>query len=217
MHSTIFNPKTHRSEVIPYSIDLEKFKPQGTRKINILKKDLGINNDSVCLLTGSFSLVEDRKGINYIIQALRILSDILKNRKRSKKIIILTYGEGTIPADLIEGKHLGFIKSETQIAEFLNIADLFLSMTREDNLPNTIMESLACGTPVISTNVGGISDMVTENYNGRLIERDNAKQMAEAILHSIEDEKLLPRWSANARSSAFWTLKSSMSPLSLLR
>ena len=75
-------------------------------------------------------------------------------------------------------------------------------MTREDNLPNTIMESLACGTPVISTDVGGISDMVTDNYNGRLIERDNAKQMADAILQSIEDETLLTRWSANARTSA---------------
>ena len=117
-------------------------------------------------------------------------------------------------------KHLGFIKNETQIAEFLNIADLFLSMTREDNLPNTIMESLACGTPVISTNVGGISDMVTENYNGRLIERDNAKQMAEAILHSIEDEKLLPRWSANARSSAevkFYHKKQAESYLKVFR
>lgn len=202
IHSRIFNPKTHRSEVIPYSIDLEKFKPLDTRRINSLKKDYDIDKDSVCLLSGSFSLEEDRKGINYIIQALRILSDILKNRKGSKKIVILTYGEGTISTGLIETKHVGFIKSETEIAQFLNVADLFLSMTREDNLPNTIMESLACGTPVISTDVGGISDMVTENYNGRLIERDNAKQMADAILQSIEDENLLTRWSANARTSA---------------
>jgi glycosyltransferase involved in cell wall biosynthesis len=202
MHSMIFNPKIHRSEVIPNSIDLEKFKPLGTRKIKALKKDYDIKKDYVCLLTGSFSLGEDRKGINYLIKALKILSEILKTRNESKKIILLTYGEGTIPADLIETKHVGFIKSETQIAKFLNIADLFLSMPREDNLPNTIMESLACGTPVISTTVGGISDMVTENYNGRLIEKDNAKQMAEAILHSIKDENLLTRWSANARTSA---------------
>lgn len=200
--STIFNSKIHHSEAIPNSVDLEKFKPLGTTKIRSLKKDHDINKDSFCLITGSFSLEEDRKGINYFIQALRILSDILKNRKESKKIVILTYGEGTIPTDFIETKHLGFIKCETQIAQFLNIADLFLSMTREDNLPNTIMESLACGTPVISTDVGGISDMVTENYNGRLIERDNAQQMADAILQSIEDEKLLTRWSANARTSA---------------
>jgi glycosyltransferase involved in cell wall biosynthesis len=200
--SIIFNPNIHHSGVIPNSVDLEKFKPLGTRRINSLKKDHDIDKNSVCFLTGSFSLEEDRKGINYIVQALRILSDILNNRKESKKIVLLTYGKGSIPADFIETKHLGFIKCETQIAEFFNICDLFLSMTREDNLPNTIMESLACGTPVISTDVGGISDMVTENYNGRLIERDNAKQMADAILQSIEDEKLLIRWSANARTSA---------------
>jgi hypothetical protein len=116
--------------------------------------------------------------------------------------VLLTYGKGTIPIDSIETKQLGFIQSETQIARVLNVADLFLSMTREDNLPNTIMESLACGTPVTSTDVGGISDMVTDNYNGRLIQRDNSRQMADAILHSIEDKKLLPKWSANARASA---------------
>ena len=202
IHSTIFNPKIHHSEVISNSVDLEKFKPLGTGRINSLKKDHDIDKDSVCLLTGSFALEEDRKGINYIIQALRILSSILKKRKNTRKVILITYGKGTVPVDFVETRHVGFIKSETQIAKFLNIADLYISMPREDNLPNTIMESLACGTPVISTDVGGISDMVTDNYNGRLIQRDNAKQMANAILQSIEDEKLLTRWSANARTSA---------------
>ena len=58
------------------------------------------------------------------------------------------------------------------------------------------------GTPVISTDVGGISDMVTNNYNGKLIQRDGSCQMADAILHAMEDRKTLPKWSANARSSA---------------
>ena len=89
-------------------------------------------------------------------------------------------------------QHLGFIKSETQIAQFLNIADSVSFATCEDNLSKYYHESLACGTPVISTDVGGISDMVTDNYNGRLIERDNAEQMADAILQSIEDETLPP-------------------------
>ena len=202
IHSIILNPKIHRAEIIPNCIDLEKFIPLGTRKVKALKKKYGINKDSVCLLTGSFSLEDDRKGTNYIIQALRILSGILKKRKNSRKVTLITYGKGTIPVDLVETKHVGFIRSETQIAEFLNIADLFISMTREDNLPNTVMESLACGTPVISTDVGGISDMVTDNYNGKLIQRDNSHQMADAIFHSMEDKKTLPKWSANARATA---------------
>lgn len=44
--------------------------------------------------------------------------------------------------------------------------------------------------------------MVTDNYNGRLIQRDNSRQMADAIFHSMEDKETLPKWSANARASA---------------
>ena len=200
--SKVFNEKSHHSQVIPYSIDLNKFKPIKDEAISSLKKELNIEQDSICFLTGSFSLDDDRKGGAFIVDALKVLTSLLKSRKLSRKIVLLTYGKGTIPIDSIETKHLGFIQSEKQIARFLNVADLFLSMTREDNLPNTIMESLACGTPVISTDVGGISDMVSDNYNGRLIQRDNSRQMADAILHSIEDKKLLPKWSANARASA---------------
>jgi glycosyltransferase involved in cell wall biosynthesis len=200
--SKVFNEKSHHSQVIPYSIDLNTFKPIETKAISSLKKELNIEQDSICLLAGSFSLDDDRKGGAFIVDALKGLTSLLKSRKLSRKVVLLTYGKGTIPIDSIETKHLGFIQSETQIARVLNVADLFLSMTREDNLPNTIMESLACGTPVISTDVGGISDMVTDNYNGRLIQRDNSQQMADAILRSIEDKKLLPKWSANARVSA---------------
>jgi len=200
--SKAFNEKSHHSQVIPNSIDLNTFKPIETEAISSLKKKLNIEQDSICLLAGSFSLDDDRKGGAFVVDALKGLTSLLKSRKLSRKVVLLTYGTGTIPIDSIETKHLGFIQSEKQIARFLNVADLFLSMTREDNLPNTIMESLACGTPVISTDVGGISDMVTDNYNGKLIQRDNSRQMADAILHSIEDKKLLPKWSANARASA---------------
>ena len=200
--SKIFNEKSHHSQVIPYSIDLNTFKPIETEAISSLKKELNIEQDSICLLAGSFSLDDDRKGGAFLLDVLNGLTSQLKSRKMSRKVMLLTYGKGTMPIDSIETKHLGFIQSETQIARFLNVADLFLSMTREDNLPNTIMESLACGTPVISTDVGGISDMVTDNYNGRLIQRDNSGQMADAILHSMEHKETLPKWSANARASA---------------
>ena len=202
LKSKVFSEKLHHSYVIPYSIDLNTFKPIEAKAISSLKKELHIEQDSICLLAGSFSLEDDRKGGPFIVDAIKGLMSLLKSRKLSRKVILLTYGKGKIPIDFIETKHLGFIQSETQIARFLNVADLFLSMTREDNLPNAIMESLACGTPVISTNVGGIPDMVTDNYNGKLIQRDGSRQMADAILHAMEDRKTLPKWSANARASA---------------
>ena len=172
------------------------------KDVSLLREEMSIEKDTICLLAACHSLEDDRKGMKFIVEALKKLARNLKARKISKKIVLLTYGHGSTPIDCMETRHLGFIQSENQIIKVLNTVDLFLSMTREDNLPNTIMESLACGTPVISTDVGGISDMVTNNYNGKLVQRDSSSQMAEAILHSIEEKKLLTKWSANARKSA---------------
>jgi glycosyltransferase involved in cell wall biosynthesis len=200
--SRVFNYENHQSHVISNSIDLNTFRPIDGISINSLKMELDIEQDSICLLAGSFSLDENRKGGKLIVDALKSLASLLEKQNISRKVVLLTYGEGSISIESLETKNLGFIKSEKQITLFLNVADLFLSMSREDNLPNTIMESLACGTPVISTNVGGISDMVVDNYNGRLIKRDNTRQMADTILHAVKNPKLVAEWSTNARKLA---------------
>ena len=75
-------------------------------------------------------------------------------------------------------------------------------MSREDNLPNTIVESLACGVPVISTNVGGIPEMYDPNKSGRLINRDDSKSMSEELLLLVTNPELLKELSANARKEA---------------
>ena len=75
-------------------------------------------------------------------------------------------------------------------------------MTRKTTCPTQSWNLWHVEQRIISTNVGGIPDMVTDNYNGKLIQRDGSRQMADAILHAMEDRKTLPKWSANARASA---------------
>tara|TARA_B110000305_G_scaffold237228_1_gene300078 strand:- start:1318 stop:1776 length:459 start_codon:yes stop_codon:yes gene_type:complete len=75
-------------------------------------------------------------------------------------------------------------------------------MSREDNLPNTIVESLACGVPVISTNVGGIPEMYDPDKSGRLITRDDSKSMNETLLMLASNPDLIKQFSANARLDA---------------
>tara|TARA_B110000003_G_C16653522_1_gene535359 strand:- start:540 stop:1814 length:1275 start_codon:yes stop_codon:yes gene_type:complete len=202
LSSKVFNKNLHRSHVIPNSINLSTFKPLETSLIGSIKKELGIEKDSICILFGSFSLEDDRKGTELILNSLKKLKELLKTRKLFSKIVILSYGKGSLPINSYDARHCGFLNNDEEIARILNIADLFISMTREDNLPNTIMESLACGTPVISSDVGGISDMVENGHNGLLIERDNTMEMAQSILYAMLNKSELTNWSLNARKTA---------------
>lgn len=81
-------------------------------------------------------------------------------------------------------------------------ADVFVIPSIEDNLPNTALESLACGTPVVGFNIGGIPDMVIENVNGLLAESKNSVDLKNKILQVINNEKTQKEMVQHARQIA---------------
>jgi glycosyltransferase involved in cell wall biosynthesis len=80
---------------------------------------------------------------------------------------------------------LGMLKEESKIVQAYNAADLFILPSLEDNLPNTIMESLSCGTPVVAFSTGGIPEMIDHKVNGYLAEYKNAEDLANGIYHTL--------------------------------
>ena len=88
---------------------------------------------------------------------------------------------------------LGTINDDEKLAACYSAADAFLIPSLEDNLPYTVMESLACGTPVIAFTTGGIPDMVQHEYNGYLAAYRSAESFADGmewIIKHPEKEKL---------------------------
>lgn len=88
---------------------------------------------------------------------------------------------------------LGTIKDDEKLVNCYNAADAFLIPSLEDNLPYTVMESLACGTPVVAFTTGGIPDMVQHDYNGYLAVYRSAQSFAEGmewIVNYPDKEKL---------------------------
>jgi glycosyltransferase involved in cell wall biosynthesis len=84
-------------------------------------------------------------------------------------------------------------------------ADVFLAPSLEDNLPNTVLEALSCGTPVVAFNIGGMPDMVTHRANGYLAPGFDTDQLAQGLHWVLED---LSRWeslSAAARETVLDT------------
>ena len=81
-------------------------------------------------------------------------------------------------------------------------ADLFLCPSRADNLPNTVLEAMAAGTPVIGSDVGGIPDMVRPGETGWLHENDNADSLAQKIREALSQRDRWPTLQRRAREVA---------------
>lgn len=154
--------KDFEVKVIPSCIDTNIFKPidkkQARKKLNLQSED------KKYILFVAENPDDKRKGMNLLLNAL----DRLKNKS---KICVLVIGKKMAEKQVgFEIKHLGFKSKSDDVVNCYNAADFFVIPSIEDNLPNTVIESLACGTPVIGFNIGGIPDMIENNKSGLLSE-----------------------------------------------
>jgi glycosyltransferase involved in cell wall biosynthesis len=94
----------------------------------------------------------------------------------------------------------GYVKDEEVMADCLNAADLFIYPTRADNLPNVLIESIACGTPCITFNIGGNNEIIRHGYNGVIIQPFNFDAFSLNTLSLLKNEEQLASFSANCLS-----------------
>lgn len=172
-----------RVEVIHNSIDTKIYQP-GDREA--IREKLGIPTGSRCLLIASDYGNEIRKGFSLLAEAFKICSgEEAFAEMCAKNQIHLIYFGNYVPDfgyEFPKVQALGYLKDDSDIANAFCAADIFLMPSVQDNLPNTVLESLACGTPVMAFNNGGLPDMIVEGKNGWLIEDKNCKLFGEAIL-----------------------------------
>ncbi|MEL7588471.1 MAG: glycosyltransferase [Prolixibacteraceae bacterium] len=164
--------------VIHNGIDLSVFRPLNQielkRKYHLEKKKviLGVTSQG-------FS---GRKGLNHFIALAR-------NLDSDNQIILIGIDEKDrkqIPSSII-----GITRTENiqELAEYYSLADVFVNPTLEDNFPTVNLESLACGTPVITFNTGGSPEAVDQD-TGMVIERDNNQELFKAIQEIVRGGKL---------------------------
>jgi glycosyltransferase involved in cell wall biosynthesis len=89
-----------------------------------------------------------------------------------------------------------------EIPHWLHQSDIFLNTTRVDNTPISVLEAMACGLCIISTNVGGIPYMLEDEYDALLVPADDHESMAKAVQRLLTDDGLAERLSGNARRKA---------------
>lgn len=155
--------------IIPNTLETNIFKPQNQREA---RAKLNLPTNKFLFLTGFMPSKKDsHKGAAYLLESLELLAD--KRSINIENIELVIFGNRNIedvPVFPFKTTFLGMIKEDEKLAACYAAADAFLIPSLEDNLPYTVMESLACGTPVIAFTTGGIPDMVEHEHNGFLAE-----------------------------------------------
>ena len=186
--------KNHSIRTIPNPIDIHTFKVMD--KLSA-RRDLGLPDNKKLLLFGAANVTDQRKGIYYLVDACNELI----HHGFYTELCLVVFGHAkkafkelfNIPI-----YHIGYLNQAEKIVMLYNAVDLFVIPSLEENLPNTIMESMACGTPCVGFQVGGIPEMIDHKQNGYVAEYKNAEDLAKGI-HWVLTQADYTALSNNAR------------------
>lgn len=162
----------HRVEVIPYGLPLDVYQPCERAQA---RSALGIPSQGWVLLAVAQSFMMRRKGGAILNEALE--------KVHHRPLTLLTLGHGHLPvtAKGVRVHPLGQRDDKQTIVFAYNAADLLVHSALADNLPNVVLEAIACGTPCVGFPVGGVADMVRPGLTGWLAEEVSASALAAAI------------------------------------
>ncbi len=171
--------QSHHILSIPNTINTRLYHPTDKAAA---RKAIGLPTNGHVLLFVSQKVTDERKGIRFFIEAIRKMLEQHPSVAEDTVIAILGGHADEVVEELPLPVHpLGFITDEEQIVRVYNAADAFVTPSLEDNLPNTIMESMACGTPCIGFRVGGIPEMIDHKKNGYVARYMDAADLAAGI------------------------------------
>lgn len=182
---------------IPNGIDTQLFSPRQ----NVHPDSGSLSKSSFKIMYAAANLADKRKGFDQFRQVLAVLKN-----KGIENIEVILVGENKYPEnlDLAYPFHFtGYISNPEIISQWYNLADLYITTSVMDNLPTTVMESLACGTPVAAFSSGGVPEMVINNTTGILVAVNEILELANGISDYIslgKEEKI--KMSENCRSKA---------------
>ena len=172
---------------IPNPINTNLFKPRNKQEA---RKKCNLPTDKRLILFGSAKITDKRKGIDYFIESCKILSQ--KYPELQEELGVVVYGkdsEQLKPLVPFQVYPLNYISNEKELVNIYNAVDLFVTPSLEENLPNTIMEAMACGTPCVGFQVGGIPEMIDHLHNGYVAEYKSAEDFANGIHWALSESE----------------------------
>ena len=182
--------KNLRIEVIPNGLDTQQYKPI---EKSVARSILSLPEDKQLILFGAMSATSDpNKGFNFLQSALQNLSQ--SGWREQVELVVFGSSQPKNPTELgLKSHYLGRLNDDISLSLVYAAADVFVSPSVQDNLPNTVMESLACGTPCVAFDIGGMPDMIDHQQNGYLAKPFDVEDLARGIAWVLEDKH---RWVA---------------------
>jgi glycosyltransferase involved in cell wall biosynthesis len=179
---------------IPNIVDENIYKSVNRR---FARQLLNLDPEEIIVAFGAFTISSPYKGWSELEIALNLLHEFRDLNNMSVLIFGGEYNKVLAESIPFKTRFLGFLKDEYSTVLVYNAADVFVSPSLADNLPTTILECLACGTPVTGFEIGGIPDMIDHKKNGYLAKYRDPEDLAEGIRYCINSKiqgRLLPEF-----------------------
>lgn len=182
-------------EVTPFGVDMKSFLPKPVKRISA-------END---IVIGAIKSIEKKYGTDVLINAFKKVC--VKNPDKSLKLLLV--GSGTMKEECmklvskldLDDKVIFVGKvAPINVPDYHNMIDIYtnISVLDSESFGVSVVEAMACGKPVVVTNVGGLPEVVTHNETGLIIEKENADEAAAAIQRLLDDKNLVAHLVKNA-------------------
>jgi len=168
------------------------------------RRRLGLRSEHLVL--GTVALLEERKGVHVLIEALQT---VRKRFEAFASVRVVIEGIGPEKVRLVQAvhaadlsSHVVFVEREARILELIQCLDIFVlpSIANED-FPNVVLEAMSLGKPIVGSDLGGIPEQIAHGVNGFLVPPGESKTLADALERLLQDESLRRRmgWEGRAR------------------
>ena len=167
---------------IPNAIPKDIFHPMSKSEV---REMFHLPQDKHLVLFGSQKVTDERKGVKFLAKACKRL------RHENIELIVAGNASQQLQGLFSQPIHfVGYIESEQSMAALYAAADVFVTPSLEDNLPNTIAEAMSCGTPCVGFRIGGIPEMIHHQQDGYVARYRDAKDLEEGIRYVLAHPEL---------------------------
>ncbi|MBI5571859.1 MAG: glycosyltransferase family 4 protein [Desulfomonile tiedjei] len=192
--SSLFRGREAR--MIPYGLDVDLYKPvsrEFARHVLNLPQ-----NKKIALMGAMNSTTDPRKGASYLAEAARWLST--QGSQRDTQLVLFGVSDTSVVSDWgLETRVVGLLHDDYSLVLLYSAADVFVAPSTEEAFGQTLIEAMACGTPCVAFDVGGIPDIIEDRRTGYLARPMAGEDLAKGISWVLEDDERRQDLSAEAR------------------
>lgn len=182
---------------IPNGLDVQTYTPVDE---TLARQALGLPTNKYVVMSCAESLNDHRKGMDLLVKSLNQLPYEIKTN--TVLLLMGKHAEAIERAVQLPIVALGYVSNDRLKALAYSAANIFIFPTRADNLPIVLQESMSCGTPMVSFDVGGVRDLVRPSITGLLAKAEDVEEFTAHIVTALKDDELRQKMSLNCREVA---------------